>query len=462
MKSFPKKISALLFLIILIMPFQTPIFHKTLKKLSLAVLPPHLPAYFPHKIAFFPTEFLLLALLVLFRKKLAPFFWSGPSKYLSLLFAAGLISLMLSPTSTYLLMYTRFIEAALIIVLFHAISTTFDADAVIPFMKRLAYLFFFLSLFESGVALLQFFFQKSLGLKCIGECDLKNYTYPMAHAFRFIFDTRTEHHALIRASGTFPHPNIFGGFLFCALLNTFYLFFTQRKKKLLLCGILIQIPALLLSFSRSALIACVCSTLLYFILSARNPDQRKSVWQLSLALTFLGAVCLIFFYPQVSARGGILNYNRIAQGADSERLIYQNIALGMIKEHPLLGVGMNNFQIASPPFFPEGRTFPSRVHNIYLLIAAETGLIGAAFFLLFLFSLLKKVRCAIASREGVLLLSLFMGLLFIGGCDFYLLCTPHGQILFFTAAALFHVASKIPRGDRVGRCEQRVGNDVLA
>ena len=338
-------------------------------------------------------------------------------------------------------MYTRFIEVALIIVLFNAIRTAFNKDTTIPFIQLLAWMIFALSLFECSVALLQFISQGRIGLKSIGECDVQSYAYHMPNAHRWLFDTQKTHNFLIRASGTFPHPNIFGGFLFCALLNTFYLYFTHHKKKLLFLGILIQIPTLILTFSRAALIAFAFTTIFWFILQARSPEKRKPVLQLSLTLIGLAFLCLCLFYPQISARGGIVNYNKQVKGADTERMIYQKIALEMVKERPLLGVGLNNFQLESHRFFPEGRKYPSRVHNIYLLLAAETGLIGVGCFLLFLVSILRYARRVMGTQEGLFLLLLFSGFLFIGACDFYLFCTPHGQILFFGSAALLYVIS---------------------
>lgn len=439
--TFGKKVTLLIGLLFLLLPFQTPILHKAFKKLSLSILPPDLPAYFPNKIAFFPSEFLLLILLFFFRKHLAAFFWSGPSKYLTLLFSTALISLAVSSYSTYLLLYTRFIEVVVVVLLFNAIRTAFDEKQILPFFRFLAWTLFFLSLFQSAIAMIQYFSQSPVGLKCIGECDITHYSFSVTGGKRWIFDAGTTKDILIRASGTFPHPNILGGFLFCALLSTLYLYFTEAKKKLILIGILLQVPTLFLTFSRAALIAFNLIAALWLFFQIIKPSTRKTAFRLSLLLIALQALCVFFFYPQLSARGGLINYNKLVQGADSERLAYQKIALNMVKEHPLLGIGLNAFQIESHHYNTNDRPLSSRVHNIYLLLAAETGLIGAGCFFLFLISLLRHARRALHTQEGQLLLFLFLGLLFIGCCDFYLLCTPHGQILFFATAALYLGAS---------------------
>src|SRR5680860_1418745 len=49
----------------------------------------------------------------------------------------------------------------------------------------------------------------------------------------------------------------------------------------------------------------------------------------------------------------------------------------MIADHPVIGVGLNNFQEAMGPYDPYGLLFAGNpVHNIYLLQAAETGYVG--------------------------------------------------------------------------------------
>lgn len=435
--AYGKKITLLIGLLFLILPFQTPLLHKTCKNLSLSILPLDLPAYFPNRIAFFPSEFILLGLLVFFRKNLLSFFWLGPSKYLTLLFSTALVSVALSSHATYLLLYTRFLEVALIILLFNAMRAAYNADTIVPFIRFLAWVLFYLSLFECAIAFLQFISQGPLGLKTIGECDLAAYAFPMQGAHRWLFDVQKTSDVLIRVAGTFPHPNIFGGFLFCALLNTMYLYFTQAKMKLILAGLFLQIPVLILTFSRAALIAFTLTAAVYLFLQIRNPGTHKRALRLILALFALGILCFSLFLPQLLARGGLFNYNTLVRGADTERLAYQNIAIEIIKEHPLLGVGLNSFQIESHRY----ASLPSRVHNIYLLIAAETGLIGLSFFCLFLFSLLKHARHALHTHEGRFLLMVFCGFLFIGCCDFYLFCTPHGQILFFASAASLYLSS---------------------
>lgn len=460
---FGRTATTLVLLVFAIVPFQKPLFHKALKNFSLSIIPANLvlPSYFSFKLSFFLSDLLLILLFIcILRKgKWADFFWSGPSKYLTLLLVTALFSLGASSTSHYLLMYVRFIQIALVAVLFNSIRTLFHRENIGRFLKSLAVLLFALSLFESLIAIAQYFSQDRVGLSFLGEQGRTYFAFPMPGGSISLLDSLFHIHRkseiLLRSNGTFPHPNIFGGFQFCALLAAFYLYFVQDTKKYKLwifCGIFIQILALTVSFSRAAIIASFFSTLLYFLFLVRFPERRKAIKELIFLLAASSALCLVLFYPQLFARGGIVNYNEITQGADTERLVYQQIALDMIKERPLLGVGLNNFQIESHRFFPDVRIFFARVHNIYLLIAAETGLIGASFFLLFFVSILRNIVHCLDSQQGLFLMSLFVGLLFMGACDFYFICRPHGRILFFGIAALLFSSTNRVASDETSYC----------
>jgi hypothetical protein len=444
------KTRTLLFLLFFLLPFQKPLLHKTLKSFSHAIIPYNLvlPSYFSTKISFFLTDLLLLFLLVhiiyLKEGQWWEFFWSGPSKYLTLLFIIAFFSIGASSTSHYFSMYARFIQIALVTVLFYSIRTTCDSKSITSF----AWLLFALSLFESVVALLQYFTQSRIGLAFLGESSRHLFIFHIPNGYRTIFDylfhiQRTPD-LLMRSTGTFPHPNIFGGFQFCAMMATCYLYFIHsiKYKNLLRFGLLLQMLALTVIFSRAAFIALFISLSLYFLFQFRQPEKRLRIKQCAVTLLAATALSFSLFYPPLAARGGFVNYNTVAKGADSERLVYQKIACEMIKERPLLGVGLNNFQIESHRFFPEGRILPSTVHNIYLLFGAETGLLGLTCFLLFLFSILKSSLRCLHAQEGIFLFSLFIGLLFIGVCDFYFIC-PHGRILFFGIAALLYTQSRV-------------------
>ncbi len=456
-----RTIAFLISLLFILLPFQRR-FHGCIdswsRKLTLPDFP--LPVFFSKKIHLFLTDplFLCLALIVFFRFKTSfrPFFWDGPSKYLTLLFITALISLYFSITGNYALQYLRLIQFSTAFLFFNSICCLRNRIDIVAFTRQLAWILVILSCLQCALGIYQYFHQHSLGLGFLGELDMRHFPFHNPGKHRWLFDKLLSpgqsNEFLYRASGTFTHPNILGGFLFCAVMSSFYLFMreeTRVKRLLLIPVVILQIFTLYIIFSRSAILALVFATLIWgcyqcrAILKStgfRSPAFRRfSI--LASTILFSAILGIAIFYSQLMARGGIINYNAVTTYADSERVQYLKMAIDMIKEHPLLGIGFNNFQLYEDPIQPgyPGHVFFSKVHNIYLLVTSEMGLIGGGLFLLFLFSILRKTwRSLHDSPEKIFLYSVFLGLLFIGACDFYLLHTPHGRILLFGFAALLY------------------------
>lgn len=98
----------------------------------------------------------------------------------------------------------------------------------------------------------------------------------------------------------------------------------------------------------------------------------------------------------------------------------------MIKESPFYGVGLNNFIVHLPKFWVQsGVYFLQPVHNIFLLVAAETGLVGLLAFLWFLWLMIKRL---ILGNQSFLLLALGV-ILFTGIFDHYWLTLQQNQLL---------------------------------
>ena len=81
-------------------------------------------------------------------------------------------------------------------------------------------------------------------------------------------------------------------------------------------------------------------------------------------------------------------------GAAESRIPLMNLAFRMIADNPILGVGSNNFSVVMNHYltgeFRSRDAFLFIVHNKYLLIWAETGLVGLLAFLAFLVGAVRK------------------------------------------------------------------------
>jgi O-antigen ligase len=118
------------------------------------------------------------------------------------------------------------------------------------------------------------------------------------------------------------------------------------------------------------------------------------------------------------------------------RISMQEVALNIIREHPWFGVGFNNYLIALANYTQGAEVEPISVHNIYLLIGAETGLVGLALFLTFCGAVIRSGWRQRGSLEGQMLLALFLAFLAIGLVDYYPIVFQQTRLIFFLTAGL--------------------------
>lgn len=141
------------------------------------------------------------------------------------------------------------------------------------------------------------------------------------------------------------------------------------------------------TFSRGATIALVLALILFFWIYKLKPAQL-------IVILVLGAAMLAFapptYYQRVlsiadvlpSANGQInIREDRAIQGRASENLT----AWVMLMDRPLLGVGLSNFSYLYQDYTKSLGLAPSASnrspHNLYLEVAAETGVVGLLVFL---------------------------------------------------------------------------------
>ena len=267
-------------------------------------------------------------------------------------------------------------------------------------------------LFESVLAIAQWFKQSSIfGYWFFGENKFTVST-PGIATFDF-FGTKK-----VRPYGTLPHPNVLGGYLAVVLPWVFYVlvrkmqnakrFVTNYWLLVTSCGA----AALLLSFSRSAWAIGVLGLLGVFWLVLRRKSSLfspfYSLMPSAYSLSFL--------------RRAELNW----------------IALEITKDNPLLGVGLNNFTVRMGEYGQVSGWvhFLQPVHNVYLLIAAETGLIGLAAFLFLLLFAINYLRLTINDPLRRLLLISLSQISLLCFVDHYFLTLQQTSLLFWLLVGL--------------------------
>ena len=211
---------------------------------------------------------------------------------------------------------------------------------------------------------------------------------------------------ILRAYGTFSHPNSLAGFFLLI-----YLFFLTNKNianallkysALALCSLII-----FLSFSKNAMLIFLFLNTWYFL------KEKKSCRVCTLAKIFSPLFLAIIF---LSAQTDPLSLQKRIT------LILQSITI--ISQHIFTGVGLGNYLLAQYAFpIKYSYFFLQPVHNIYLLFAAETGIFISAIVFVRIFLVLKKYR----RNMGVLLI--LLAVLLTGLSDHYWLTLQQNTLL---------------------------------
>jgi O-antigen ligase len=268
--------------------------------------------------------------------------------------------------------------------------------------------------YSSVIAIIQFFLQHSVGglFWFLGERTFSAITPGIAQ-IPLCFPNRFNCPLMLRAYATFPHPNVLGGFLAVTIplliFNFKFSIFNQTKKFLIfdMATIILGIIALILTFSRSAWVVAVLSSMYVLF------KKRKHV--------FFPVICFSIIF--IFFIGNTFGFQ------DEAVVVRQQLnaaAISMVRTSPILGNGLGNFLIQLPDYLVSRQIyFLQPVHNIYLLILSETGVVGFAIFLWVIWKTVKNI-----SRKFFIFHFAFFILLLLGLVDHYPLTLQQGQLMF--------------------------------
>ncbi len=302
-------------------------------------------------------------------------------------------------------------------------------------------------IFQSLIGISQFVLDRSLGLKFLGESILGHSLPGVAK----IIVSGVKH---IRAYGTFPHPNILAGFLVIPIILLVSILLKRFKQSesndnkvshetilariptwLLVSVLAINIGCFTLTFSRSAFLSLFLLGLALLLIKLAYTS--KGIW-LIMTIVVFSTLLLGFLNISRHSENFLLSKQSL-----KERNQYLDVSRETIAVHPLLGVGLGQFvfqEIVSHPDWSGWQYQP--VHNVYLLIASETGIVGLTFFLLFLLTYLINY-CNINYLFKALTINpyciIIICFLFISFFDHYFWDIKPGMLIF-AIPFILHVA----------------------
>ena len=210
------------------------------------------------------------------------------------------------------------------------------------------------------------------------------------------------------AASTFGNRNFFASFISICLpyVMCLYIFY---HKKIYLFVTSISFYALLVSLTRSAWLAFFVFSIIgiIYIIKLKNEKILKNAGIVLLIFVVLFA---IFYFTNPSTflgryRATVTDLKQLDNPVNNKKfasgrnLIWSS-ALRVVKSNPLIGCGpdaflselkTNHAEYLSDELYPKLKSFPDKVHNEFLQIAATIGIPALILYLLFLFKTLKKI-----------------------------------------------------------------------
>jgi O-antigen ligase len=289
---------------------------------------------------------------------------------------------------------------------------------------------------QSGLGIAQYLTNSSLGLGVLGGAE-ENMSIIMGG------------HEDFRVAGTILHPNQYALYLSTLLPLALSLLLSVQQKAwarvsaaaVFALGLL----GVLLSFSRTGWVCLALAVLLQllFILFTGKMTSRLFLGVSWVACT--GAFIVLVFSRQIVDR---------MFASDPEATIIRrdllSLAWAMIREHPLAGIGLNNFVRLQQNWDPIGLSLIRNVHNLYALIWAETGVFALLIYVALLVSLFGMLIHPLRSSNAflrVMALGIGTGLLgfAVDGLADYSYRMDVGHTLFWFLAGLILAIHRISR-----------------
>ena len=241
---------------------------------------------------------------------------------------------------------------------------------------------------------------------------------------------------LLRVYGGFSHPNILGGFLAIAILFLIGIYLNEKKKTVLFYfTLIILFSALVLTFSRSAFLALILSLFILFIYSIFKKVEIKKIISIILILILGSSISFGLFNDFLKTR--MQAQERLELKSNTERTVLKDQAKELVNNNWFLGVGVSNYISAVHEKVDSSLEVweYQPVHNVYLLILVELGILG---FLSYIYLLLYSLYKAFSSNDlnKVILGLIVLSIIIINFFDHYFWTYWSGLIITFLIIGL--------------------------
>lgn len=217
-----------------------------------------------------------------------------------------------------------------------------------------------------------------------GDFDIILYGGAAVVAYNFLTIVRQHFGGMYQVRGTFPHQNSLAMYMMMAGMLFFARYFNNREQfrsKIFFAAFAMASIALVRTYSRGALACYPLAGIIAVLCSLRNGLSLRKMY-LVCVLSMIGLIGAMVFLPRVIQR-----FQTAPESSGQTRKNLAVAAMNMMKDKPVVGVGLNNWGIKiNPPYTYSQHRDPTKgysedykdgiVETIYLLVGAECGIPG--------------------------------------------------------------------------------------
>ncbi|MCD6418296.1 O-antigen ligase family protein [bacterium] len=236
----------------------------------------------------------------------------------------------------------------------------------------------------------------------------------------FIVGARTglfigRHDMMLHFISTFFWKNPAAGYLILLIPPAFALFLTDVRKGwriFYLIFTLLSSGALLLTRSRAAWLSFIIAVILSipFVI-----PFLKRIWRYIIIFPIAAVIIAFIVMPPSWVIGRVEQISEVAKEKPEEPIEERRMMLDMgwrmIKDNPVLGLGMDAFIVAYPVYLESSHYLSSHLHNQYLQYAAEGGIIAALLFAAAILSTIFFILKGARRKKDLLLAGIGVGTL---------------------------------------------------
>lgn len=234
--------------------------------------------------------------------------------------------------------------------------------------------------------------------------------------------------SVLRAYGTFPHPNVLAFFMFFASVFLYSAYKTEARKERrqwYLLAIILASTVLILTFSR-LIFLITALWWIWAISKSKSLVNKKALF--GVFVTIL--ISLMWLLPTRFSLQALL-------GEDFQyRVELLRLAFKILSNHLVFGVGLQNYlQYQFPLQHSISPILLQPVHSIYLLTIVQLGLIGSVPIFMFIRKTWSQYRSLLGLLSGEhasfvrAAFGVFWGALIVGLSDHFLVTLQQGQLM---------------------------------